>query len=223
MNFLAKSLEASSCAAARTGPNIFSPASWNASTMPAASGASGPTTVSRICSFLQKSISCEKSVSGKFFRPFSVAVPPLPGATNTFCTFALCASFHAMACSRPPEPMTRIFMSVAEVPHAREHHGDAALVGRGDHFCVAHAATGLDDSRGAGVNHRIQAVAERKVGVRGHYRAGNREPGMLRLDRRNPRAVNAAHLPRGHPDGGAVAAEHDGIGFDVLRHLPGEK
>ena len=46
MKALAKSFDASSCAAARVGPKIASPASRNVSTTPAASGASGPTTVS---------------------------------------------------------------------------------------------------------------------------------------------------------------------------------
>jgi hypothetical protein len=48
MNALAKSLELSSWAAACVGPKILSPAARNASTTPAASGASGPTTVSAI-------------------------------------------------------------------------------------------------------------------------------------------------------------------------------
>ena len=39
-----------------------------------------------------------------------VAVPALPGATSTSSTRGDCASFQASACSRPPEPMTRIFM-----------------------------------------------------------------------------------------------------------------
>src|SRR5258706_11293727 len=113
----------------------------------------------------------------RFSSPFSVAVPPFPGATNTFCTLGLCAIFQAIACSRPPEPMTRIFMSVAEMPHAGEHHGDAALVGRGDDFRVAHAAAGLDDRCGTGVNHGIEAVAEGEEGVRRHDRAADRKPG----------------------------------------------
>src|SRR6185295_20144506 len=121
-------------------------------------------------------------VMSTFSSPLSVAVPPLPGATNTFCTFGLCASFHAIACSRPPEPMTRIFMSVAEVPHAREYHRDAAFVGRADHFGIAHAAPGLDHGHGARVDHRIESVAEREKGVRGDDRAGDREPRVLRLD-----------------------------------------
>src|SRR4030095_11626884 len=105
------------------------------------------------------------------------AVPPLPGATKTFCTFALCASFHAMACSRPPDPITRSFMSVAEVAHAGEDRGDAALVRGRDHFRVAHAAPRLDHRRGARIGKRIQAVAEREEGIRSHDRDLEREAG----------------------------------------------
>src|SRR5258706_6617881 len=105
----------------------------------------------------------------RFSSPFSVAVPPFPGATNTFCTFGLCAIFQAIACSRPPEPMTRIFMSVAEVPYAGEYHGDTALFRRGDHLRVTHAAAGLDHGRGAGVNYRVQPVAEWEESVRRDY------------------------------------------------------
>src|SRR5687768_1109738 len=95
-----------------------------------------------------------------FSSPFSSAVPPLPGATKTFCTFGLWASRQASACSRPPEPMTSSFMSVSEVAQAREHHGDAAFVGSRDHLRIAHAAARLDDRRGARFCERVQPVAE---------------------------------------------------------------
>ena len=104
-------------------------------------------------------------MSATFSVPFSLALPPLPGATNTFCTLGLSASFHAIACSRPPAPITRSFISVAEVAHAGEDHGDAALVRCGDHLGVAQAATGLDHRRRAGVGERIQAVAEGKESI----------------------------------------------------------
>ena len=35
----------------------------------------------------------------------------MPGATSTVCTRGDCASRQASACSRPPEPMIRIFMT----------------------------------------------------------------------------------------------------------------
>ena len=66
MKRLAKSLELSSCAAARVGPKIFSPWARKRSTMPAASGASGPTTVRWIFSRSAKSASAVRSVSGRF-------------------------------------------------------------------------------------------------------------------------------------------------------------
>src|SRR5512145_723530 len=101
-------------------------------------------------SFLANATSSGTSESATFSTPFSRAVPPLPGATNTFWTRGLCASRHAMACSRPPEPMTMSFMSVAEVAHAGEYHCDPVLVRRGDDLGVAHAAAGLDHRAGAG-------------------------------------------------------------------------
>src|SRR5574340_641876 len=112
MNALAKSLEDSSCAAALVGPKILRPAARNASTTPAASGASGPTTVSSMASRLTNPIRSGMAVMATFSTPSSKAVPALPGATYTFCTLAPCARRHASACSRPPEPMTSIFMLI---------------------------------------------------------------------------------------------------------------
>ncbi len=109
MNALAKSLELSSCAAERVGPNTARPAARKASTTPAASGASGPTTVSAACSRANATRSAI-AVSATLASPGSRAVPALPGATYTLVTRGDCASFHASACSRPPPPMTRRFM-----------------------------------------------------------------------------------------------------------------
>ena len=113
MKALAKSFELSSCAALRVGPKIFMPRSRKISTMPAASGASGPTTVSVTCSCCAKSANAAGSVMATFFIRASSAVPPLPGATSTICMRLDCASFQASACSRPPEPTTRIFMKAS--------------------------------------------------------------------------------------------------------------
>ena len=59
--------------------------------MPPANGASGPTTVKWIFSSLANEAKAFKSVTLRFSMPMflaaAVAVPPLPGATNTFCTF----------------------------------------------------------------------------------------------------------------------------------------
>ena len=52
-----------------------------------------------------------------------------------------------------------------EMPAAREHHRQAALVGRGDHLRITHRSARLHDRRGAGVGQRVEAVAERKERV----------------------------------------------------------
>src|SRR3954471_448124 len=178
MKDFAKSFEDSSWAAACVGPKMRSPALLNASTMPSARGVSGPTTVSAMVSRRANAMRAAAPETGAFSRPGSVAVPPLPGATNTFCTRGLCASFHASACSRPPEPMTRSFIGVAsaasmpEVPHAGKNHGDAAFVRRRDYFVVPYAAAWLDHRNGAGLGDDVQSIAERKESVRSDHRCG---------------------------------------------------
>jgi hypothetical protein len=66
MKRLAKSFELSSCAASLVGPKIFRPRARKRLTIPAASGASGPTTVSMTFFPLAKSASASGSVSGTF-------------------------------------------------------------------------------------------------------------------------------------------------------------
>src|ERR1043166_4611136 len=129
MNALAKSLELSSRAASRVGPTIASPAARNASTMPAASGASGPTTVSPIASAFAKATSSAMSVIGTWVSSDSSPVPPLPGATKTFALRGLAAIFQASACSRPPEPMTSTFTAKSSLQvDLAEHVQDAAMI-----------------------------------------------------------------------------------------------
>ena len=81
MNALAKSLEPSNCAAAWVGPKILRLAAWNASTTPAASGASGPTIVICICSSCANFTKSATLEIGTLIISGSVAVPALPGAT----------------------------------------------------------------------------------------------------------------------------------------------
>ena len=58
--------------------------------------------------------------------------------------------------------------SMPEVAHAGEDHGEALVVGSGDHFLVAHRSARLDDGGGAGLGGRQQPIGERKEGVRGN-------------------------------------------------------
>src|SRR5215831_18956910 len=222
----ANALELSSCAAALIGPKIRRPRARKRSTTPAASGASGPTTVSWIRSRPAKSASSANSVIETFSTPGSRAVPPLPGATYTFWTRGLCASLQASACSRPPLPMTRSFIrprSMPEMTHAGEHHRKPALVRGRDHLVVPHAAAGLDDRLRPGLRHRVNAVADLKESVRGDHRAAQREPRVLGLDRRDARAVDAAHLPGADAERRATACEDDRVRLDELRDAPGEQ
>ena len=75
-------------------------------------------------------------------NPGSAAVPGLPGATKTWSTFGDSPNLHASACSRPPEPITRIFMgrrySMPEMTATGEYHRHAVFVGGADHFLVTH-------------------------------------------------------------------------------------
>ena len=111
MKSLAKALELSSCAAALVGPKIANPSARNASTTPLASGASGPTTVRSMALVLANCTSAALSTCVMLAVFGSFAVPALPGATNTALTLFDCASFHAKACSRPPDPMTNTFIA----------------------------------------------------------------------------------------------------------------
>src|SRR3990172_1265317 len=227
--FFANAFELWSGAAARVGPKTRRPRARKRSTTPAASGASGPTTVSWTFSRATKSASSPWSVMGTFSTPGSRAVPPFPGATNTFWPRGLGASFQAIACSRPPPPMTRSFIrgppgaSVPEVADAGEHHREPELVGRADHLVVAHTPARLDDGFRARLRDHVDAVAERKERVGGDRRAGQRESRALRLEEGDPRAVDAAHLPGHHPEDHAAAREHDGVRFHELRDAPGEE
>src|SRR6185437_287485 len=199
------------------------------------SGASGPTIVSATASRLANATSVAMSSIGTLQRSGSAAVPALPGATNTFETRGDCAIFHASACSRPPPPTTRTFTSprpspprgegaerseagegrritsVPEVPHAGEHHRDAALVRRGDHLVVAHAAAGLDHGGGAVVGDDVEAIAERKERIRRDDRARKRQARVGRLDRGDTRRVDAAHLARTDAERAQPAAVDDRI------------
>src|SRR6476620_3414413 len=81
-----------------------------------------------------------------------------------------------------------------EVTDTGEYHRDAALVRRGDHLLVAHAAAGLDDGNRTVVSDDVEAITERKERVRRDDRPRKGKPRALRLDRGNPCRIDAAHL-----------------------------
>src|SRR4029079_767123 len=110
---LVKPLEPSSCAACLLGPNALMPALARSSTIPATSGVSGPTTTKSTLLVLQKSITAGWSVISTATHSASLAMPAFPGAHQSLVSSGEAAVFHARACSRPPEPSRRMFMTGA--------------------------------------------------------------------------------------------------------------
>ena len=108
---LVNPFEPSSCAAALLGPNALMPAAVRSSTMPAQSGASGPTTTKSMFCAWQNAITA-RMVGGierhqvAFARDAGIA----RRADRAVATSGLAAIFQASACSRPPEPRRRMFM-----------------------------------------------------------------------------------------------------------------
>src|SRR5690606_6655619 len=111
MTSLANALEPSSRAASALGPKHGMPAARTASATPATSGASGPTTTSSApCS--TASAATASGSSGSTDRLVAIcAVPGFPGATRTSWAVESEVRARAMACSRAPDPTTRIFTS----------------------------------------------------------------------------------------------------------------
>ena len=110
MTCLAKDFEPSIMAAAASGPEAGRcPVSRSASAAPATSGASGPiTTRSGLSLRASPTIwSGTGAVSG--WVSASAAMPGLPGAACRLPVYArLRLRARTMACSRPPDPMTRM-------------------------------------------------------------------------------------------------------------------
>ena len=113
---LVKAFEPSSCAAARRGPNALMPAAARSSTRPATSGASGPTTTRPIASARQKAAIAAWSPGSRATLVPHCAVPGLPGAMKSRSQRGLPEIFQASACSRPPEPMRRMFTGLSRFP-----------------------------------------------------------------------------------------------------------
>src|SRR5690349_17049559 len=97
------------------------------------------------------------------------------------------------------------------MPDAGEYHGDAELVGRGDHLVVAHAATWLYHRLRARPPDHLDAVAEGEEGVGGDHRSLERQSGFLRFQLGDACRVDAAHLPRADTECASVLAEDDGV------------
>ena len=197
----------------RLGPKQGRPAAWNASTMPATSGPSGPTIVRPTPSRRASSTSAGMFVGGDgdVAHFGSAAVPALPGATSTSLDARRCGAFpgeRVFASAAADDQDLHAVVSVAEVAHAGEHHRHAVLVGGGDHLGVAHASRPAGSPRLMPCSARhVEAVAEREERVRGHHRALR-----PRAARRRPSCAamrveyDAAHLAGADADRAALRA-----------------
>ena len=104
INSFAQILDDSNLAAARVGPKTQTPRAARSSAIPAAKGASGPTTTSPTFSRRQKSASAE-CVSKRAVSANSSA-PGFASVIKTRPTDSDSCSAKASACSRPPPPTT---------------------------------------------------------------------------------------------------------------------
>src|SRR5450631_2810680 len=229
---LAKAFDPSKRAAARVGPKHARPAALKRSTMPATKGPSGPTMVSAMSS--RAANSSKASISSAAMSTLldfgSIAVPALPGATNTCRTRGDAAHFQVSACSRPPPPTINIFMEaraltglMPEVAYPGEHHGDAVFVGRADHFGIALRASGLNHGLDPELGDDVQSVAKREERVGRHRRRFQRQAFVPGLQSGDLAADYAAHLPGAYPQRRLVLGANDGIGFDIFRDAPGKQ
>jgi len=97
--------------AARSGPKTGIPSWRRASPTPAATADSGPRTASPIFSPFANLTSRATSSAGIWMFFAIPPVPPFPGVQKTRSVSTDCMHFHASACSRAPEPTTRILTS----------------------------------------------------------------------------------------------------------------
>ena len=186
---LVKALEPSSRAAAAVGPKQRRPAASKASTMPATSGASGPTIVRSTRSLAREARPAPRGRLRRRRRCVhrgSRAVPALPGRdTDTAPHAATARTFQARACSRPPPPIACRKLT-RRLDQCRKWRMPVNTIARP---CSSAAAmTSSSRTRAAGLDHRgdarrgrgIDAVAEREERVGGHDRAGEIESFVAR-------------------------------------------
>src|SRR5699024_5677450 len=81
-----------------------------------------------------------------------------------------------IACSRPPPPTTSMFMPfsppalVMEQANARERHGDAVFVARGDYVVIANGTARLRDIGHAALVRALHVIAkgEERIAAQRH-------------------------------------------------------
>src|SRR5437588_4920450 len=135
-------LDPSMRAAAAVGPNARIPSSVRASTRPATSGASGPTTTRSMPSSLAaRTIPSTSSAAISRHGTRSPAMPALPGAQTSSGRWGLRRRARTIACSRPPPPTTNTFIRCSVRSGPRSERGDELVDRNGHERLVAGGAS----------------------------------------------------------------------------------
>jgi hypothetical protein len=139
--------------------------------MPAASGASGPTTVA--CTFSRSAIVGQR-LDVRQRQVFQFLFARRAGIAWRDIDFLQAwrlrqAPGQCMLAAAGADYQDSHARLVAEVAEAGEYHGQVLLVGGGNDFGIAHRAAGLDHRGSAGLGQHVEAIAEGEEGVRsGH-------------------------------------------------------
>src|SRR3954449_6215519 len=191
------------------------PASSSASTAPATSGASGPTTTrSAPASRAAATIPGTSSAPTGRHSTWSRAMPALPGAQSTSGRCGLRSRARTRACSRPPPPTTRTRFT-RPAPGARatlaSERGDEVVHGDGDERLVARRTPRPELERYAGhglLVRRLHDVDKVVVAEHGPLRLHARAQLLdLLVHLAQPRRVV---LERLNPLGSQRAEHHEG-------------
>src|SRR5262249_23812461 len=89
----------------------------------------------------------------------SFAIPGLPGVANSRGRDSLCASLHTIACSRPPLPMTKMFIAI-QLMISMQNQYDVIVVGAGHAGCEAARACARMGLRTAMVTMNLDLIAQ---------------------------------------------------------------
>src|ERR1035437_1632516 len=127
------------------------PRAQEASTTPATSGTSGPTTVR----YARARWAASRGSPG--MQVATRAIPGFPGQANT-STPGDCPSFQQSACSLPPLPITSIFITRTMVPMPDRY--DVVVIGAGHAGCEAARACARVGLRTALVTMNLDLIAQ---------------------------------------------------------------
>src|SRR5262249_51164382 len=89
----------------------------------------------------------------------SFAIPGLPGVANSRGRDSLCASLHTIACSRPPLPMTKMFIAI-QLMISMANNYDVVVVGAGHAGCEAARACARMGLKTAMVTMNLDLIAQ---------------------------------------------------------------